>query len=126
MWLVEWPKFDWFIIFCIIVASICLAIHDYSEKAIDYNLKLDAINWVLSGVFLTEAVIKITAYGFVMQPKSYLRNTWNVIDFTIVLVSLLEIALSLLSINGSFLRPLRTLRALRPLRSFTAIPSLRK
>jgi len=37
-------------------------------------------------IFTAEAIIKITAYGFVMHPGAYLRNSWNIIDFVIVVV----------------------------------------
>jgi voltage-dependent calcium channel L type alpha-1D len=30
--------------------------------------------------------MKIIAYGFVAHPGSYLRNGWNLLDFTIVVI----------------------------------------
>lgn len=35
-------------------------------------------------VFTIEATLKIIAYGFLFHPDAYLRNVWNVLDFTIV------------------------------------------
>ena len=32
--------------------------------------------------------MKILAYGFISHPNSYLRNTWNILDFTIVMIGL--------------------------------------
>ena len=37
-------------------------------------------------IFTTEAVLKIIAYGFVLHPDAYLRNFWNVLDFSIVVI----------------------------------------
>lgn len=30
--------------------------------------------------------MKIIAYGFMMHPGAYLRNGWNLLDFTIVVI----------------------------------------
>ncbi len=39
-------------------------------------------------IFTMEAVLKIIAYGFVLHPDAYLRNFWNVLDFSIVVIGL--------------------------------------
>jgi hypothetical protein len=61
-----------------------------------------------------EAIIKTIAYGFIMDKNSYLRETWNVLDFFIVVTSMLDLASS--SINLPAIKILRLLRTLRPLR----------
>ena len=35
-------------------------------------------------VFTIECAMKIIAYGFVSHEGAYLRNGWNILDFTIV------------------------------------------
>lgn len=42
--------------------------------------------YVFLVVFSAEAVLKIIAYGFLLHPGSYLRNGWNFLDFTIVVI----------------------------------------
>jgi hypothetical protein len=59
-------------------------------------------------------IVKIISLGFIMDNGSYLRESWNILDFGIVSSSLLE--MSLQSINIPFIRILRLLRVLRPLR----------
>jgi len=49
-----------------------------------------------------------------MDKNSYLRETWNILDFFIVVTSLLDITVS--GIDMPALRILRLLRTLRPLR----------
>lgn len=67
-------------------------------------------------IFLVEAVIKIIAHGFVMNGKySYLRKSWNQLDFFIVVASVLDMALSSIE-SLSIVRVLRVLRILRPIR----------
>merc|ERR1719502_1861806 len=65
-------------------------------------------------------VLKVIATGFLMNgPNSYLKNSWNVLDFVIVVVSIVNITFKLRGetlTGGSALRALRTVRVLRPLR----------
>ena len=63
---------------------------------------------------------QVLALGFVCNGKrSYLRDAWNILDFCIVLVSLVM----LLGIPQ--LKPLRVLRALRPLRLVSRNPGMK-
>jgi len=55
--------------------------------------------------------------GFVIGPKTYLKDNWNILDFIIVFFSILTWILEAVAgKNVSFLRGFRALRALRPLR----------
>lgn len=65
-------------------------------------------------IFVFEAGLRILIFGiFFNGPWSYFRNTWNIIDFIIVIFSLL----SMQNIAGendlSFVKMLRIFRALR-------------
>ncbi len=70
---------------------------------------------VLTTFFLAESVFKIIAFGFIVNgEQSYLRIGWNIIDFFVVVFSLIS-----LIITGNKLKIvkiLRLLRVLRPLR----------
>lgn len=57
------------------------------------------------------------AYGFVIGKNTYLRNSWNVLDFIIVLSSL---------VGDSELKLIRLIRVMKPLRTIRRIPTLRK
>ena len=66
--------------------------------------------------FVLEALLKIIAFGLVKNGKpSYLQNNWNVLDFLIVISSLLDLSLST-STDISVTRVFRSLRILRPIR----------
>jgi hypothetical protein len=59
-------------------------------------------NYVFTGIFTAEAILKIIA----MSPAKYLKIGWNVFDLIIVTVSLIE--LSLANVKGlSVLRSFR-------------------
>ena len=78
---------------------------------------MDLIANIISGLFILEATFKIIVLGFVFGKKTYLRDAWNILDFTIVLFSCLNWILDHVSnISVTFLRGFRALRALRPLR----------
>ncbi|KAJ1530607.1 hypothetical protein ONE63_005487 [Megalurothrips usitatus] len=68
--------------------------------------------------------MKIVAYGFVAHSGAYLRNGWNLLDFTIVVIGMLSTALSNLMKEGFDVKALRAFRVLRPLRLVSGVPSL--
>ena len=46
-------------------------------------------------IFLVEALLKIAAFGFLRNGKdSYLRSWWNVLDFMILITSLIDVTFS--------------------------------
>ena len=67
--------------------------------------------------------LKICALGFVVSRGSYLRDPWNVLDFTIITTGYLPMFVS--NIGSIKLNGLRSLRVLRPLKTVTAIKKLR-
>jgi hypothetical protein len=86
-----------------------------------WNKVLDTIDKSLSMIFVAEACLKILAMGFILHKCSYMRHSWNVLDFIIAISGLIE--LFHFDMN---LKALRILRVIRPLRSIKAFPSIRK
>ncbi|KAL7748045.1 Cation channel sperm-associated protein 1 [Sorochytrium milnesiophthora] len=82
----------------------------------NYGWYLDLIDNSLLGVYMTEAALKLMAFG-----RSYFRSYWNVFDFVIVAVSFVSNLLPGLVVGNThnftqILRLLRIFRALRSLR----------
>ncbi len=46
----------------------------------------EKVEYVFLVIFTIECVMKIIAYGFVAHSGAYLRNSWNLLDFTIVVI----------------------------------------
>lgn len=46
----------------------------------------EKVEYIFLVIFTSECVMKIIAYGFVSHPTAYLRNAWNLLDFTIVMI----------------------------------------
>ncbi|NXL16955.1 CAC1S protein, partial [Setophaga kirtlandii] len=83
--------------------------------------------------FAIEAMLKIIAYGFLFHTDAYLRNGWNVLDFSIVTLGLITMTLEQVNLKqagpsggkGGFdVKALRAFRVLRPLRLVSGVPSL--
>lgn len=74
---------------------------------------LELVDKVVLVVFIVEACLKIVADGLVISNGAYLRNSWNVLDFTAVVVSVLGLILDASSVYGRVMRVLRVFRALR-------------
>ena len=111
------PYTEGFIYHLIALNSILLAL---DEPILADSYQIDTIARfvnLITGVFIIEALIKIVAMGFVIGPGTYLKDSWNVLDFVIISFSVLNWILDSVSgISVSFLRGFRALRALRPLR----------
>ncbi|RWS14063.1 hypothetical protein B4U79_13166, partial [Dinothrombium tinctorium] len=72
--------------------------------------------------FAIEMLIKMTAMGIRGSKGAYLSETWNRLDFFIVIAGAFEYCLDVGNIN---LSAIRTVRVLRPLRAINRIPSMR-
>lgn len=71
--------------------------------------------------FAMEMVVKMVALG-IFGKKCYLGDTWNRLDFFIVMAGMVEYSLDLQNIN---LSAIRTVRVLRPLKAINRVPSMR-
>lgn len=68
-------------------------------------------------------IVKIVALGFTMDGGSYIRDSWNQLDFFIVITSMIDFSLG--NVELPFIKILRLLRTLRPLRVVSHSKSLR-
>ena len=72
-------------------------------------------------LFTLEAVVKVVAMGFILDKTSYLKDGWNVMDFTVVIISII----SAMPGMGNGVSSLRVIRVLRPLRAMSILPGMR-
>lgn len=84
---------------------------------------LDQTDNIFLLIYTVELTLKLFAFGLWGRKTSFFNNYWNILDFFIVLTSLLDYTLSgLVSIN---LSALRSLRVLRPLRTISSVRKLK-
>ncbi|XP_047673622.1 voltage-dependent T-type calcium channel subunit alpha-1G isoform X8 [Tachysurus fulvidraco] len=90
---------------------------------------LTVSNYIFTAIFVTEMTIKVVALGWCFGEKTYLKSSWNVLDGMLVLISVIDILVSMISNSGTkilgMLRVLRLLRTLRPLRVISRAPGLK-
>ncbi|KAM4632297.1 voltage-dependent T-type calcium channel subunit alpha-1H [Discoglossus pictus] len=82
---------------------------------------LEAFDGFIFAFFAVEMVIKMVALGIFGQ-KCYLGDTWNRLDFFIVMAGMMEYSLDGHNVS---LSAIRTVRVLRPLRAINRVPSMR-
>ncbi|RVE75920.1 hypothetical protein OJAV_G00003750 [Oryzias javanicus] len=71
--------------------------------------------------FALEMIIKMVALG-IFGRRAYLGDTWNRLDFFIVMAGMVEYSLDLQNMNFT---AIRTVRVLRPLKAINRVPSMR-
>uniref|UniRef100_A0A8C1MX58 Voltage-dependent T-type calcium channel subunit alpha n=1 Tax=Cyprinus carpio TaxID=7962 RepID=A0A8C1MX58_CYPCA len=86
-------------------------------------------NYIFTAIFVTEMTIKVVALGWCFGEKTYLKSSWNILDGMLVMISAIDILVSMISNSGTkilgMLRVLRLLRTLRPLRVISRAPGLK-
>ncbi|XP_065654096.1 voltage-dependent L-type calcium channel subunit alpha-1D isoform X2 [Hydra vulgaris] len=96
----------------------------------DLSNRLEQGDMVFVAIFTVEAILKIIVYGFFFNAKAYLKSGWNILDFVVVFVGLIQMCTVSSSENHSskrnseWVRALRSVRVLRPLKLVSGIPSL--
>ena len=90
--------------------------HEDEELVIVRVLKY--IDYFFNICFALEALVKSIALGFVQDEGSFLRESWNQLDFFIVMTSFVDMGMMMLQadVEVGALRIIRLLRILRPLR----------
>nr|XP_045014686.1 voltage-dependent T-type calcium channel subunit alpha-1G isoform X3 [Jaculus jaculus] len=110
---------------CITIAMERPKIDPHSAERIFLTLS----NYIFTAVFLAEMTVKVVALGWCCGEHAYLRSSWNVLDGLLVLISVIDILVSMVSDSGTkilgMLRVLRLLRTLRPLRVISRAQGLK-
>ncbi|XP_014366903.2 voltage-dependent T-type calcium channel subunit alpha-1G isoform X2 [Papilio machaon] len=129
-WMVTRSWFDNIVLLFIALNCITLAMErpnippDSKERAF-----LSSANYVFTGVFAVEMLIKVVASGMFYGPEAYFTSGWNIMDGSLVIISIIDLLMSLVSESSprifGILRVFRLLRSLRPLRVINRAPGLK-
>ena len=110
----------------IALSSTKLALESYfvslpkTSQIVQVSMELD---YIFNYLFILEMVLKVIALGFAMDEGSYLRDSWNGLDFFIVVTSIIDMMMTNTDIPA--LKVLRMLRMIRPLRVISHNPQLK-
>ncbi|XP_047506155.1 sodium channel protein para isoform X18 [Pieris napi] len=109
------PFVELFITLCIVVNTLFMAL-DHHDMDKDMERALKSGNYFFTATFGIEAMLKLIA----MSPKFYFQEGWNIFDFIIVALSLLELGLE--GVQGlSVLRSFRLLRVFKLAKSWPTL-----
>ena len=122
--LVDNPIFDYLSLLVIIANTILILVSDPTDANNIGNL---SDNYFLY-FYTIESVLKIIAFRFWSAEDAYIRDTWNILDFFVVVVGwilfIVERVLNGTKISG--LAGLRAFRILRPLKTVKRFKGLKK
>ncbi|XP_035510971.1 voltage-dependent P/Q-type calcium channel subunit alpha-1A [Morone saxatilis] len=122
--------FEMVILLVIAMSSIALAAEDPVWPESPRNNVLRYFDYVFTGVFTFEMLIKMVDLGLVLHQGSYFRDLWNILDFIVVSGALVAFAFtggggSSKGKDISTIKSLRVLRVLRPLKTIKRLPKLK-
>ncbi|XP_058640818.1 probable voltage-dependent R-type calcium channel subunit alpha-1E isoform X6 [Onychostoma macrolepis] len=125
-YIVNLRYFEMSILLVIAASSIALAAEDPVNTNSNRNKVLRYFDYVFTGVFTFEMIIKMIEQGLILHDGSYFRDLWNILDFIVVVGALVAFALT--SNTGrdiKTIKSLRVLRVLRPLKTIKRLPKLK-
>ncbi|XP_045432007.1 voltage-dependent P/Q-type calcium channel subunit alpha-1A isoform X11 [Pipistrellus kuhlii] len=123
--------FEMCILMVIAMSSIALAAEDPVQPNAPRNNVLRYFDYVFTGVFTFEMVIKMIDLGLVLHQGAYFRDLWNILDFIVVSGALVAFAFTSSTRGNSkgkdinTIKSLRVLRVLRPLKTIKRLPKLK-
>ena len=122
-------KMDRTILFVIILNCFCMALDSpYLQPDSSRAIFLKWMDILFTFIFVGEMLIKIIATGFLWNGEpSYLRDSWNRLDFIIVVISCVDFILTyILVVDGDIgiMKVFRGVRCVRPLRMLTKLRGL--
>ncbi|ETE69867.1 Sodium channel protein type 2 subunit alpha, partial [Ophiophagus hannah] len=85
-----------------------------------FNFHLPASRYTFTGIYTFESLIKILARGFCLEGFTFLRDPWNWLDFSVILMAYVTEFVNLGNVSA-----LRTFRVLRALKTISVIPGLK-
>uniref|UniRef100_A0A803TGK4 Voltage-dependent R-type calcium channel subunit alpha n=2 Tax=Anolis carolinensis TaxID=28377 RepID=A0A803TGK4_ANOCA len=125
-YIVNLRYFEMCILLVIAASSIALAAEDPVLTNSERNKVLRYFDYVFTGVFTFEMVIKMIDQGLILQDGSYFRDLWNILDFIVVVGALMAFALATNKGRDiKTIKSLRVLRVLRPLKTIKRLPKLK-
>ncbi|KAL7826371.1 hypothetical protein AOLI_G00315800 [Acnodon oligacanthus] len=126
--IVQNPMLDHVIMLVVLFDTSTLIAQTFQGVTVRTGWCLSAVDSCLLVFYVVEAVFKILVRG-----RTYFRKPWNVLDFFIVFMSLLEFTLSLVQSAGGFssrqastlFRVLKTLKGARVFRALRLLKAIR-
>ncbi|NWY67180.1 SCN5A protein, partial [Erithacus rubecula] len=91
-----------------------------ANPALSLWLSSPLLRFTFTGIYTFESLIKILATGFCLNEFTFLRDPWNWLDFTVIVMAYVGAFSDLGSVSV-----LRTFRVLRALKTISVVPGLK-
>ncbi|XP_010561425.1 PREDICTED: sodium channel protein type 5 subunit alpha-like [Haliaeetus leucocephalus] len=111
--------FTWFIM-CTIITNCVFMARTESSKTSPSPSWIKYVEFTFTGIYTFESLIKILARGFCLNEFTLLRDPWNWLDFSVIVMAYVGAFSNLGSVSV-----LRTFRVLRALKTISLVPGLK-
>ncbi|XP_015688000.1 sodium channel protein type 5 subunit alpha-like [Protobothrops mucrosquamatus] len=112
--------FTWFIMLTILTNCVFMALSDSSQTNSKENSSSKYVEYTFTGIYTFECLIKILARGFCLNEFTFLRDPWNWLDFSVILMAYIGDFIELGNVSV-----LRMFRVLRALKTISIVPGLK-
>ncbi|XP_053120686.1 sodium channel protein type 5 subunit alpha-like [Hemicordylus capensis] len=115
--------FTWFIMVTIFTNCVFMALSPDSQTNSNQStlaVNSKTIEYVFTGIYTFESIIKILARGFCMHEFTFLRDPWNWLDFSVIVMAYVSEFTDLARVQV-----LRMFRVLRALKTISIVPGLK-
>lgn len=121
---VKSAEFQYFILFCVLLGALLAGLQ--TSKSLRHNIALNVIDALILLIFTLEAAMRMAAEW--PEAQNYFKDGWNVFDFTIVVMGLLDVVIILAGVDlgggANCIVVLRLFRLIRVLKMMRAFPQL--
>uniref|UniRef100_A0A3B3RDF2 Sodium channel protein n=1 Tax=Paramormyrops kingsleyae TaxID=1676925 RepID=A0A3B3RDF2_9TELE len=107
-------SYPFLFIMCTILTNCCFMAMSEPAQWAKY------VEYTFTGIYTFESLIKILARGFCIGPFTFLRDPWNWLDFSVIVMAYVTEFVDLGNVSA-----LRTFRVLRALKTISVIPGLK-
>ncbi|XP_062982341.1 sodium channel protein type 5 subunit alpha-like [Elgaria multicarinata webbii] len=112
--------FTMFIMVTIFTNCVFMALSDSSQSTNNETSSSKYVEYTFTGIYTFECLIKILARGFCLNEFTFLRDPWNWLDFSVILMAYVGEFIELGNVSV-----LRMFRVLRALKTISIIPGLK-
>eukprot|EP00656_Telonema_subtile_P003728 TRINITY_DN11687_c0_g2_i8.p1 TRINITY_DN11687_c0_g2~~TRINITY_DN11687_c0_g2_i8.p1 ORF type:complete len:2048 (+),score=517.82 TRINITY_DN11687_c0_g2_i8:88-6231(+) len=121
MYQIEQTKaFEWSVFAAICLGCVFLALDTPYKPDPTAKLMITIVSPIILTVYNLEFMVKVVSKGFFGKPSAYIMDSWNRVDFLVLVLSDLAMFIQLIGyaavLPSSIIMAFRTLRVIRPLR----------
>ncbi|XP_054846939.1 sodium channel protein type 5 subunit alpha-like [Eublepharis macularius] len=113
------PLFTMFIMVTILTNCVFMALSESPEKTEESRWS-KYVEYTFTGIYTFESIIKILARGFCLNEFTFLRDPWNWLDFSVIVMAFVGEFTQLGNVAV-----LRMFRVLRALKTISIVPGLK-